>query len=321
MSRLRVADLRRRTIESRPRVRETRYPKAAAAPEQRDWLRWLELGGASQKTLEGYSWTTDRLLREFPNLPFGDVTDSELLHVLTTFPVKSRPGSKARFASWFKWGVRTRRITVNPIEFLPDFKKALQPIVEIFTVEEEAALRSLSEPHGTLMALLFDTGIRKAEARHLTGKRVDFRQERLIVIEGAKGGKQRTIPIDQDSAPFLLGRLDGMLVTEGIGLNDWLWPIRPGGGSRVKHDRPIHPASWHWWWTDQIAAAGVRYLKPHTTRHTYASRWRSRGLDLADIQLLLGHESIVTTQRIYVHQGIEEVARRMAAVRAGAKES
>jgi len=309
-----VATLKRKALESRAHLRLSRYPDAAAASEQSAWLSWLELGGAAPSTLAGYSWTTDRLLQEFPDTPFAAFTDVELLHVLGTYPPKSRPRAKASFSSWFKWGVRTRRVAVNPCDWLPDFKKHLQPIVEVFTVEEEAALRSLPEPDGTLMALLFDTGIRKAEARNLTAKRVDFANQLLIVIDGAKGGKQRTVPIDQETTPFLLGRLDHMFTVEGIGPDDYLWPTRPGGG-RVSHAKAIHPASWHWWWVSCIERAEIKYRKPHTSRHTYATRWRQRGLDLADIQANLGHESIVTTQRIYVHSGVEDTRRRMAAIR------
>lgn len=314
MSRISVATMKRRRVESRATLRETKFPDAVAAEEQRLWLQWLELGGAAPTTLSAYSWTTDRLLELFPDTPFTAVSDAELLAVLKTYPPKSRPRSKAVFASWFKWGTRTRRRPDNPVDYLPDFKKHLQPVVPVFTVEEEAALRALPEPDGTLMALLFDTGLRKAEARHLTAQRIDFQNEQIIVIEGAKGGKQRIVPIDQETTPFLLGRLDQMLTLEGIGPKQYLWPTRPGGG-RVSHEKPIHPASWHWWWVAGIERAEIRYLKPHTTRHTYATRWREKGLDLADIQMLLGHESILTTQKIYVHQELKDVRRRMAAAR------
>jgi integrase len=310
MIRTTVASLHRKAVESRPSLRLSRFPHAAAAKEQSAWLSWLELGGAAPSTLDGYCWTTDKLLRDFPDTPFSDFTDVELLQVIKGVPTKSRPRAKAACSSWFKWGVKTRRLQVNPCDWLPDFKKAMQPIINIFTLEEEAALRALPEPDGTLMALLFDTGIRKAEARNMTRKRVDFGQQLLIVIDGAKGGKQRTVPIDPETTPGLLGRLDHMFTVEGIGEDDYLWPTRPGGG-RISHAKAIHPASWHWWFVSCIERAEITYRKPHTTRHTYASRWRQRGLDLADIQLLLGHDDISTTQRIYVHQGVEDSRKRM----------
>jgi integrase len=312
--RLTATELRLRSVKSRPTLKESRHPHAAAAEEQSAWLSWLDLGGASPQTTYSYRWTTDKTLALFPDTPFAGFTDVELLHSLKQFPPRSRPKVASVHRSWFAWGIRTRRITVNPTDFLPDFKKQLQPIVPVFMVEEEAALRALPEPRGTLMALLFDTGIRKAEARMLTAKRVDFSTQQLLVIEGAKGGRQRTVPIDQESAPFLLGRLDGLLTMDAIGANDYLWATRPGGG-RWKHDRAITASSFHDWWVKAIEASGVTYRKLHTTRHTYATRWRQRGLDIGDIQLLLGHASIATTQQIYVHVDTEDVRKRMAALR------
>jgi integrase/recombinase XerC len=315
--RLTVAELRHRALKSQRPVKPTRHPNAAAAPEWTAWMAWHELGGTLPSTLYTYGWAADKLLAAYPHLRYEQFTDIELLQVLKGFPPKSRPRAAATYRSFFHWGIRTRRITVNPTDFLPDFKKQLRPLIEVFTVEEEEALKTLPEPDGTLMALLFGTGIRKAEARMLTCKRIDFVGERLLVIDGAKGGKHRVVPIDKDSAPGLIGRLSDMLMLEGIGDHDHLWPIRPGGGSRIKHDRPIAASRMHDWWVGCVAASGVRYRKLHTTRHTYATRMRKLGLDLGDIQLLLGHASPSTTL-IYAHTDTDDVRDRIAILRAGA---
>lgn len=297
---------------------QTKQWRAAAALEQAAWLRYKQIEGCGEATLKNHQWVTDKLLVAEPRLPFEAINDTHILNVLST----ARPTVVARWAGsfreWFKWGVKTRRIVVNPTDFLPNFKEPPAKLVPIFTIEEEAALRALPEPHGTLMALLFDTGLRKSEARHLTGKRVDFKSEQLIVIDGAKGGKQRLVPIDQDSAPFLLGRLDQMLTVEGIGDDDYLWPRKPGGGSRLTHREPTSAVGFHSWWGRCVALADINYLRPHTTRHTYARRLRKLGIGLEDIQWLLGHADPRVTQR-YAQTDIDDVRERLGAARKAAR--
>jgi integrase/recombinase XerD len=43
--------------------------------------------------------------------------------------------------------------------------------------------------------------------------------------------------------------------------------------------------------------SGVRTLRPHQFRHTFACQWLERGGSLASLQRLLGHSTVVVTQR------------------------
>jgi integrase/recombinase XerD len=81
---------------------------------------------------------------------------------------------------------------------------------------------------------------------------------------------------------------------------------------RVERGKPIGEGTFHRWWVDCLARAEVRYRSPHTARHTFATSWRRRGLSVDEIQILLGHASIRTTSDLYVHTGVDDVARHMA---------
>jgi integrase/recombinase XerD len=61
-----------------------------------------------------------------------------------------------------------------------------------------------------------------------------------------------------------------------------------------------------------VGKAGIdKKVTPHKLRHTYATRLLEKDVQLVDIQALLGHESIATTQ-IYTHAGQERLSKLVA---------
>ncbi len=288
-------------------LRDSRHRGAKAARDVADWLSWLDLGGIRPRTLADYEWAIARLLRMFPQKGLADFTDGDIGHALRTFPAPSRRTKQAAYQSFFRWAKQTRRIGDNPMDYLPRQRRQPRKPLDLFTDTEVAALEALPSPDGPLMALLFGTGIRKSEARHLRARHLDLSRGMLRVIDG-KGGKDRDVPLEAE----LVVTLAGMLTLEGVDRDDYLWYTRPGGKTRIDRSHPVGEGSYHRWWSKALERAGVRYMKPHTTRHTYATRWRRRGLDVDEIQLLLGHESIRTTSDLYVHTDIRDVAARMA---------
>lgn len=284
-------------------LRDSRHRNARAARELADWLAWLELGNKATRTLDAYERVCAALLRAFPDKPFAEFTDGDLMHVLALYPPRSRHINKAALNSWFKWGYRTRRIPGNPVDLLPPISYKPNRSYDIFAPAEADALCALPSPDGHLMTLLFWAGLRRAEARSLTGKRLDLAQRQVIVTDGAKGGKTRRVP--------MIGRVSAaaaeMVTLEGIGPSDFLWYDRPGGARRVRRVKPIASTTFDNWWSRCLGEADVRHRKPHMARHTFATRLRELGLPMEEIQQLLGHESIRTTSDTYVHTNLSAI--------------
>lgn len=285
---------------------------ARAAGDVADWLLWLELGEAAPATLDAYARTAADLLKGNRHKTLADFTDGDVMRLLVTYPAKSRRIRKAHLSSLFRWGYQQRRIPANPVDLLPRIRRHRQAVQDVFTIAEEAALRALPSPDGPLHTLLFLAGLRKAEARMITARRIDFERRIVIVSEGAKGSRDRVVPMVTE----LEQAMADLLFIEAIEPTDHLWYDKPGGAFaiRLRRTKPIAATSFGRWWTRSIEAAGVPYRSPHAARHTFATRWRERGLELDDLKEILGHSSIAITSDLYVHTNATAIGDRMRAL-------
>ena len=60
--------------------------------------------------------------------------------------------------------------------------------------------------------------------------------------------------------------------------------------------------------------AGVKNIAPHGTRHTFATHYMMDGGNLWDLQKILGHADIKTTERRYAHFDLAHVKGRMKVI-------
>jgi integrase len=288
-------------------IRDLRHMTARAASDLADWLVYLDLEGKADRSLYSYHRELARLLRAHPQLELGDFTHSDINLVLQSVPVRSRHITRSIYNRFFEWALMDDRIDRSPMAKVPRVKHPSRPITEVFQPSDIALLEALPSPHGNLFAILFGTGIRRAEARNLRRQDVDLDRRRIIVRHG-KGGKGRIIA----PLPSALSSVADLDLTERIAPADYLWHSRPGGGDVTRRNHPIGDTTFERWYREGIEAAGVTYRRPHTTRHTYQELCRKAGLTLEERQVLMGHASIRTTADIYGHLDFDEVADKLA---------
>ena len=298
-----------RPIRDDADTRDDRHHSTAAWREAKDWLAFLGLEGKSPRTLDDYERTIAALLRLFPGKSLEDFNEADLIRFLMTFPKGSLRIRRAHLSSFFKWAKLMRRIPGNPMDYVPKPRRKPQHVIETFNDAEIELLTSLPSPDGALFLILFDGGLRKGEARRLRARHINLERGTLIVRQG-KGGKDRIIPM---GAP-LTNALADLMIFEGLNRDDYFWYCCPGGTRVKRHDRVIVESAWHRWYVRCLEAAQVNYRNPHTTRHTYATRWQRRGLSLEEIAANLGHSSIQTTSDFYLHLNVEDIASHMATI-------
>lgn len=144
-----------------------------------------------------------------------------------------------------------------------------------------------------ILALLVACGLRRDELVHLDLRHLQLREERWVLLDmEGKGRRRRTVPV-----PLWVKRiLDRWLAEAGITGGPLFRTLRKGGAL----DPTVQPMSEDLVYTlvrKSGAAIGHPELTPHDLRRTCAKLCRKAGGDLEQIQLLLGHASIQTTER------------------------
>jgi integrase/recombinase XerC len=201
------------------------------------------------------------------------------------------------YRSFFKFAMREKLVEENPLEEIDSPKKEKKLPVSI-TYQEIEVLFSQPDTSDYLgfrdrviMELFYSSGLRLSELAGLN--RGDCHLKNHILTIYGKGKKERQTPITKTAAEWLTKYLEHPerpLIEKdekAIFLNKW--------GTRLT-TRSIDRN-----FAAYLKASGLsERITPHTIRHTIATHWLEKGMDLKTIQTLLGHTSLSTTT-IYAH--------------------
>jgi site-specific recombinase XerD len=142
-----------------------------------------------------------------------------------------------------------------------------------------------------MLAILLGCGLRRSEVAALTLKHIQQRDNRWCIVDlVGKHGRVRTIP---------------MPTWVKVAIDTWTLPCEIADGHvlrRVSRGDVAHEEGMSekvvWQLLQGYAAtAGVPGIAPHDLRRTCAKLCRAAGGELEQIQLLLGHASVQTTER------------------------
>jgi integrase/recombinase XerD len=263
--------------------------------------------GLSKNTIDNYSFDIERLCQfliqnEIKVSPI--VINEEILQeFIYTVSKEVNPRSQARIISglksFFSYLIFEDLRNDSPLELI-ESPKTGRKLPDTLAVEEIDALISaidLSSNEGernrALLETLYGCGLRVSELVALKISDLFF-EEGFIKITG-KGNKQRFVPVGELTQKYIETYKNGVRVHSKIqkGFEDVLFLNRRG---RQLTRAMIFTIS-----KDLAVKINLnKKISPHTFRHSFATHLLENGADLRSIQLMLGHESITTTE-IYVH--------------------
>jgi len=263
--------------------------------------------GLSKNTIDNYSFDIQRLC-EFlvqNSIQVSPITIKEetLQQFIYAVSKEVNPRSQARIISglksFFNYLIFEDIRNDDPLELI-ESPKTGRKLPDTLSIEEIDSLISaidLSSNEGernrALLETLYGCGLRVSELVSLKISDLFF-EEGFIKITG-KGNKQRFVPVGELTQKYMEIYKSNVRIHLKIqkGFEDILFLNRRG--------RQLTRAMIFTIIKDLAVKINLhKKISPHTFRHSFATHLLENGADLRSIQLMLGHESITTTE-IYVH--------------------
>ena len=274
----------------------------------KDYQLYLKIErGLSKNSISNYSFDIKKLINylyenNITATPVA-ITKETIQQFIYTIAKTVNPRSQSRLISglkgFFNYLVFESYRETNPLDTIdsPKIGRKLPDTLSENEINQLIKAIDLSKPQGernrAILELLYGCGLRVSELTHLKISDLFF-EEGFIKVTG-KGDKQRFVPIIDATQKYINIYRKEIRNHQNIQneFKDTLFLNRRGKQlTRAMIFTIIKQLA--------IKINLEKIISPHTFRHSFATHLLENGADLRAIQLMLGHESITTTE-IYMH--------------------
>ena len=262
--------------------------------------------GLSMNSIESYefdliqfkNFIIENSINESPKKCSSSTVKRYLYKNFSNKKSRSQARSISALKSFFNYLLFEGEIHSSPLNDI-ESPKIENKLPEVLTEDEIKRLISsvnldseFGQRNKTIIEVLYGTGIRVSELTELKLSNIFF-NENILKVAG-KGNKERFVPLGKIASieikKYLIDRKKLKINSK---YSDILFLNRYGRQlTRSMIFKVINDSSKN--------AKIDKKISPHTLRHSYATHLLKNGADLRTIQLILGHESITTTE-IYTH--------------------
>lgn len=252
-------------------------------------------------TKEAYLMAIKRLITEISCKAMDRIDSTDIDWYLlqyerrnvSTSGKKNQPSTcnnERRFLSaFYTWMRKEKLIAENPVESIPAKRVPIKPI-DYYTPEQTARIKdACRKPRERAIVEAFrSTGARVGEIAEITLDQVDL-ETGDILIQGEKGGKYRTIYLDDDARYYYKLYMN----TRGDD-SPYMFPK-----SKAPHTK-MNTGGFRSVFKTLGKRAGLTCrVYPHKMRKTLGMVLKNRGVDIGTIQEIMGHASPAVTSQYY----------------------
>jgi integrase/recombinase XerC len=215
----------------------------------------------------------------------------------------------ASLRTFFQFLVREGVIETNPAKLVatPRIERKLPNHLSmedaVRFIETPDTNTDLGRRDRAIIEFLYATGIRVGELVNINLGDIDFR-EKLVRVTG-KRKKQRIVPFGEPALHALMHYLEE---TRPVFLNNCPFAERDNNAVFLNYQGTRITTRSVGRMIDKYIkqCADIHNISPHSLRHSFATHLLDSGADLRDIQELLGHARLSTTQ-IYTQVSMEKM--------------
>ena len=273
-----------------------------------DYKYYLKLErGLSDNSIESYSLDVVKLIRVLddnninttPLTIESNILKEFIYQVAKVVNERSQARLISGLKSFFNYLLFEDYRADNPLELIesPKIGRKLPDTLSVDDIDKLSAAVDLSKPEGernrAIIETLYGCGLRVSELTSLKLSDLFF-EEGFIKVTG-KGNKERFVPIGPLTQKYITIYRTEIRIHQNIqpSFEDTLFLNRRGKQlTRAMIFTIVKRLA------EKISLN--KNISPHTFRHSFATHLLENGADLSAIQLMLGHESITTTE-IYMH--------------------
>lgn len=274
----------------------------------KEYQNYLKLErGLSKNTIDNYTFDIEKLVlfltQKEINISPIHITEEIIQQFIYEMASQVNPRSQSRLISglksFFNYLIFEDYRNDTPLELIEVPKTGRKLPDTLSTIEIDLLIQAINlstaegERNKAMLETLYSCGLRVSELISLKLSDLFF-EEGFIKITG-KGNKQRFVPVGKSTIKIVTSYVNQVRVHLSIQKNfeDTLFLNRRGRQlTRAMVFTIIKNLA--------IKINLNKTISPHTFRHSFATHLLENGADLRSIQLMLGHESITTTE-VYMH--------------------